>query len=93
MLGKIWTVAMAAAITGVLALPAPSAHAQAAKTAPAKMKPMTMHKAAAHHKMNCYDYAWQSQAMQDCLAGKKSMKQPMHKSSSKKKMMMKKKMS
>ncbi|HTZ78481.1 MAG TPA: hypothetical protein VMC10_11250 [Stellaceae bacterium] len=89
MFGKIWTVAMAAAITGVLALPAPSAYAQAAKPAPAKAKPMAMHMAA-HHRMSCYDYAWQSQAMQDCLAKKDNMKS-MKKSSSKK--MMKKKMS
>lgn len=87
MFAKIWTVAMAAAITGVLALPAPSAYAQAAKTAPAKMKPMVMKKAAAHHH-DCYDHAWQSQAMKDCLA-KGDMK-PMKKASSKK---MKKKMS
>jgi len=87
MFAKIWTVVLAAAITGVLALPAPSAHAQAAKTAPAKMKPMVMKKAAAHHHMGCYDLAWQSQAMKDCLA-KGDMK-PMKKTSSKK---MKKKM-
>jgi hypothetical protein len=86
MFGKIWMVILAAAITGVLALPASSAYAQAAKTAPAKMKPMAMHTAAAHHRMGCYDYAWQSQQMNDCLS-----KKPMKKTSSKK--TMKKKMS
>lgn len=72
----------------------PAAPAQ--QSAPAKMpvakhhaaKHMTVkHMAAAHmhhaarHKMSCYDHAWQSQAMKDCLAkgdmkpaAKKSMK-------------------
>ena len=38
----------------------------------------------AKHSMSCYDYAWDSQAQNDCLAGKKpmamkkaSMKKPM----------------
>lgn len=27
----------------------------------------------AHHTMSCYNYAWDSQAQKDCLAGKKPM--------------------
>jgi len=57
-----------------------SAPAFAAGSAPAAAKPAaktmahkTMHKAV--HKASCYDYAWQSQAMKDCLAkGDKPMK-------------------
>ena len=71
MLGKMWSVAVAAVVVGALALPAPAAYAQtstapAAKPAATK-KPM-VHKSA--HRMDCYDYAYQSQAMQDCLAKK-----------------------
>jgi hypothetical protein len=87
MLAKMWTVAVAAVVAGALALPAPAAYAQTA-AAPAA-KPMTMnmkkpmaHKAS-HHKMSCYDYAWDSQAMKDCLA--KGTSKPMTKKSSKKK--------
>ena len=89
MFGKIWTVAAAAAIAGVLALPAPSAYAQAAKTAPVVAKSTIMKHAAARHR-DCYDLAWQSQAMKDCMA-KGEMKKPVKKASSKK--MKKKKMS
>ena len=91
MLGKMWTVAVAAVVAGVLALPAPAAYAQtsAAPATPAA-KPMTMKKPMAHkssHKMNCYDLAYQSAAMQDCLAkgGNASAPKPMMKKSSKKK--------
>jgi hypothetical protein len=37
---------------------------------------------AAKHKSSCYDYAWQSQDMKDCLAHPEKMKaahKPMHK--------------
>ncbi len=89
MLAKMWTVAVAAVVAGVLALPAPAAYAQTS-AAPAA-KPMTMKKPMArksHHKMSCYDYAWQSAAMQDCLAkgtSKTGAGKPMMKKSSKKK--------
>lgn len=88
MLAKMWTVAVAAVVAGVLALPAPAAYAQTS-TAPAA-KPMTMKKPMAHkssHKMNCYDLAYQSQAMADCLAkgGNATAPQPMMKKSTKKK--------
>ena len=68
MLAKVWTVAVAAVIAGALVMPAPAAYAQAS-TAPAA-KPMHMKKPMAKksaHK-DCYDYAWQSAAMSDCLA-------------------------
>lgn len=47
-----------------------SAPAAAAKPAPAmKMAPgATMAAAKPKHKFSCYDYAWQSKDMQDCLA-------------------------
>lgn len=45
----------------------------------------------AHHTMSCYDYAWDSQAQKDCLAGKsakptakKAMKKSMKKAAPKK---------
>jgi hypothetical protein len=92
MLAKVWTVAVAAAIAGVLALPAPAAYAQATTTKPAAKpmamsKPMTMKKSS--HKMGCYDYAWQSAAMNDCLAKGTSstsdgMSKPMKKAKKKK---------
>ena len=97
MLAKIWTVAVAAVVAGLLALPSPAAYAQTS-TAPANppaAKPMAknmgMKKPMAHkasHKMNCYDYAWESAAMKDCLAksgGKTSAAKPMMKKASKKK--------
>jgi hypothetical protein len=79
MFGKFWVGVMAAAVTGLLALPAPSAHAQPAK--PAASKPMSDMKSMHHHKMSCYDYAWESQQMKDCLA-KKEGKKPMAKKAS-----------
>ena len=51
------------------------AAAKPAAAKPAAAQPATGDKPAAHHKMSCYDYAWQSQQMQDCLA-KSSGKQP-----------------
>jgi hypothetical protein len=85
MLGKVWTVAAAAVIAGGLALPAAFA-----QTAPAPAaKPMTMAKPmahkASHHKMSCYDYAYQSKAMSDCLAKGSGAAKPMAKKSTKKK--------
>ena len=101
MLTNVWTAAVAAVVAGVLALPAPAAYAQtstapanppaAAPANPPAAKPMTMKKPMAHkasHKMSCYDYAYQSAAMQDCLAkggGKTSAAKPMMKKASKKK--------
>ena len=87
MFGKFWVGVMAAAVTGLLALPAPSAHAQPAK--PAANKPMSDMKMSGtksmpHHKMSCYDYAWESQQMKDCLAKKEGKKPMAHKASSKK---------
>ena len=38
----------------------------------------------AHHSMSCYDYAWDSQAQKDCLAGKSA--KPMTKKATKKAM-------
>jgi hypothetical protein len=73
MLAKVWTLAVAAAIAGALALPAPAAYAQStsapkpAATEPAA-KPMAMHTKKRAHKMDCNDYAWESAAMKDCLA-------------------------
>jgi hypothetical protein len=67
MLAKMWTVAVAAA---VLAIAVPAAYAQTT-TAPAAKPAATtkpMAKKSSHHKMNCMDYAWQSAAMNDCLA-------------------------
>jgi hypothetical protein len=39
------------------------------------MKHGEMH-AGHHHKMSCYDFAWQSRAMKDCLAKPATMKEP-----------------
>ena len=89
MLAKVWTVAVAAVIAGALVLPAPAAYAQAS-TAPAA-KPMDMKKPMAKksaHKRDCYDLAYQSAAMADCLAkgsSKASTTKPMMKKAAKKK--------
>jgi len=56
------------------------AFAQAAATKTMPMK--TMAKKSAHAR-SCYDYAWDSQAQKDCLAGKSS--KPMAKKASAKK--------
>lgn len=88
MFAKVWTVAVAAVVAGALVLPAPAAYAQAS-TAPAA-KPMAMKKPMAKtsaHRKNCYDYAWQSAAMADCLAkgtSKASTSKPMKKATKKK---------
>jgi hypothetical protein len=82
MFGKVWTVVLAAAVVSLMALPGLTGSAQGA-TKPAA-KPMA-HKMS--HKMGCYDYAWQSAAMNDCLAKGSGMKKPtMKKTSMKKKM-------
>lgn len=70
--------------------------AMAAGTAPPPAKHMT-HKATAKHHMHhrvahkrsCYDYAWQSQQMKDCVSKAGSMSKPMAKKTSAKKHMKK----
>jgi hypothetical protein len=47
--------------------------------APARAADMPAHKGtmhARHHKMSCYDYAWQSEKMKDCLARPAAMHRP-----------------
>jgi hypothetical protein len=56
----------AVAMTGLLAMPALAATAKSAGG----------DKPTAHHGMSCYDYAWQSQEMKDCLAKKTSAQKP-----------------
>ena len=70
MFAKFWVAAMAAGVTGMLALSAPSAFAQPSKppAQPAAKQTMSGGKSMSHHKMSCYDYAWESQQMKDCLA-------------------------
>jgi hypothetical protein len=83
MFGKVWTAVVAATVVGLMTLPGLTGSAQGA-TKPAA-KPMAM-KSTGHkmsHKMGCYDYAWQSAAMNDCLAKGSGMKKT---SMSKKKM-------
>jgi hypothetical protein len=49
------------------AAPAKTKKPMAAKPMKTAAMPMKMgHKS--HHKMSCYDYAWESQDMKDCLA-------------------------
>jgi hypothetical protein len=87
MFGKFWVGVMAVAVTGLLAFSAPSSHAQPAKPAankPMSNMPMSDKKSMSHHKMSCYDYAWESQQMKDCLA-KMEGKKPMAKKASAKK--------
>ena len=67
-------------IGGLASVPASAQTAAPASKAPAHK--MAHH--AAHHKMSCSDYAWESQAMKDCEAGKSAA--PAHKSSMKKSM-------
>jgi hypothetical protein len=40
--------------------------------------------ASAKHKWSCYDYAWESQDMKDCLAHPEKASMPMHKAHHKK---------
>jgi hypothetical protein len=64
------SIAAAALIAaGLASVPAAAQTAPAAPAAKAPAHKMAMHHAS-HHKMGCYDYAWESQAQQDCLAGK-----------------------
>jgi hypothetical protein len=64
------TVLALAACMALLAAPAfAQSAAPAAKPAPAmKMAPGEKMAAKPKHKFSCYDYAWQSKDMQDCLA-------------------------
>ena len=61
---------VAAACAALLAAPAMAADAPAAKGSmpPAKSAPMKGASVKKKHKRSCYDYAWQSQDMKDCLA-------------------------
>jgi hypothetical protein len=67
---------IAAATLLAIGLASASAFAQGATKKAAMPK--------AKHAMSCYDYAWDSQAQKDCLAGKKPM--TMKKASAKKSM-------
>ncbi len=69
-------ISIAAATLLVAGLAAAPAFAQGAMKKKTPMK--------AHHAMSCYDYAWDSQAQKDCLAGKSA--KPMAKKASSKKM-------
>ena len=71
MLAKFWGAALAAGVMGLLAVSAPAAQAQPAAQ-PAAKKPMAEGKSTSHHKMSCYDYAWDSEQMKDCLARQKA---------------------
>ena len=64
MLGKLWCMTAAIAVAGVLAMPAAAAPADSGKPK-------------AHHHMGCYDFAWDSQDMKDCLAKHTSAQKPM----------------
>ena len=55
-------------VAGLAAAPA-FAQGTAKTTTTKTTKTATMKKS--HHAMSCYDYAWDSQAQKDCLAGKK----------------------
>jgi hypothetical protein len=57
-------------VAGLAAAPA-FAQGTAKTTTTKTTKTATMKKS--HHAMSCYDYAWDSQAQKDCLAGKKPM--------------------
>lgn len=69
---------VAAACAALLAAPAMAADAPAAKggTPPAKSAPMKSASVKKRHKRSCYDYAWQSQDMKDCLAKQASAAKP-----------------
>ena len=75
MFAKFWGAAVAAGVMGMFVAAAPSAYAQPSAQPTAK-KPAAEVKSTSHHKMSCYDYAWDSQQMKDCLA-KSSSKKPM----------------
>jgi hypothetical protein len=80
---KLFSLAAAALLVGSLA--SASAFAADAPKADAPKKVA----AKSHHKMGCNDYAWDSQAMKDCMAkgDMKSMKHSTKKASASKKAM------
>jgi hypothetical protein len=68
-------------VAGLAAAPASAqGTTKPAATTSKSMKKMPMK---AHHVRSCYDYAWDSQAQKDCLAGKSA--KPMAKKASAKK--------
>jgi hypothetical protein len=67
---------VAAACAALFAAPAMAADAPAAKADMAGKKMAMKSK----HKFSCYDYAWDSQALKDCLAKPASEQKPMKKS-------------
>jgi len=91
MVGKLWSLIAAAAVVGLLAAPAEAATkakttaAKPAATKTAAAKPADSSGAMHHHRaMGCYDYAWESQEMKNCLAKKAAAKPAGHKRSAKK---------
>jgi hypothetical protein len=81
MLGKVWSAVTVMAVAGLLAVPASAA----TKTPAAATQPADSGTTAKHHRMGCYDYAWESQEMKDCLAKHPAAAKPAsHKHSSKK---------
>jgi hypothetical protein len=58
-------------VAGLAAAPAFAQGTAKTTTKTATTKTATMKKA--RHATSCYDYAWDSQAQKDCLAGKKPM--------------------
>jgi hypothetical protein len=74
-----WLVTMCAGLA-LMAAPAFAAD-MPAKKADMPMKKAERHAAMhghMHHKMGCYDYAWESQAQKDCLARPAAEQRPMH---------------
>ena len=84
MFAKFWGAALAAGVMGMLAVSTPAAQAQPAAQ-PAAKKPMAESKPTSHHGMSCYDYAWDSQEMKNCLAKSPSKKPMAQKTSATKK--------
>lgn len=81
MLGKVWSAMMAMAVVGLLAVPASAATKTAAATTPSADSGTKT----SHRHMGCYDYAWESQEMKDCLAKHPAAAKPAsHKHSTKK---------
>jgi hypothetical protein len=60
-------------VAGLAVAPAFAQGAAKTTTKTATTKTATMKMKKSHHAMSCYDYAWDSQAQKDCLAGKKPM--------------------
>ena len=69
-------------VAGLAAAPAFAQGTAKTTTKTATTKTATMKKA--RHATSCYDYAWDSQAQKDCLAGKKPMAKKATKKSMKK---------